>query len=262
MNFHIYDIIFVLFLTIMAIFGYIKGFITRLYDIVGTFVVIFLSYFFMRPVSSLWIIYPYESTDALTTMIGHMMNQIMIFVILLVVFTIIKKILGLAIKPLLKGLSDSFTITTLTDKLLGILFSVIEGIIISYLCLVFVVIPFYDHGTENIQKTFLTKYVIQIVPDVANQLSETISGLETFHETSSQDTDVLVKLMLTARDMNLIDDEQFMNVFQTYVETQLEHHDVALSSHQLQKLEDILRDSGYVETQLDHIISKINVSDK
>ena len=108
MNFQMIDIIFVIFLFIMAIIGYIKGFVTRLYDFLGMIVVLCLSYFLTKPLSSILTIYQYDHQDQLASMIGELINQMIIFVILLIGLTIIKKLLGLAIKPVLKGIMETF----------------------------------------------------------------------------------------------------------------------------------------------------------
>lgn len=47
MDFQILDIIFVIFLFIMTIFGYIKGFIVRLYDFASTLIVLFCLIFYV-----------------------------------------------------------------------------------------------------------------------------------------------------------------------------------------------------------------------
>ncbi len=258
MNYHIFDIIFILFLSIMAILGYMKGFVTRLYDLIGSIVVLFLSYFLMKPVASIWKIYPYENTDVLTTLIGQIMNQILVFIVLFVILTIIKKVIGLFIKPLLRRIMDIFKITSLVDHLLGVILSLAEALFISYLCIIFVVIPFYDRHLEKIQNTMLVKHVVNIVPDAASKMSQLTSGFELV---SLNDIEMLTKLMLTANDFYLIDDEQFEQIFQEHVEQQLDNYEVALSSSQIQKLKDILLDAGYTNEHLNQIISKINVSD-
>lgn len=262
MNFHIFDIIFICFLLIMGVFGYLKGFITRLYDFVGTLVVLFVSYFFCKPLSLIWVVYQYDQTDAFSKIIGQIMNQLLIFVILFVVLTIVKKILGFMIKPLLNKIMDTFKLTSFTNKVLGVVLSMGEGLLISYLCLIFVVIPFYNNGMQEIQSTTLTKHVIEIVPGVASQINETITGFKNYQQTSFNDTNVITKLLLTANDLHLIDDNQFMTIFDEQIKKQIEKQNITLSVIQLQELEDILKDSGYNDNQIKGLISKINVSDE
>ena len=100
------DIIFVIFLVLMAIFGYIKGFVTRLYDFVGTIIVLFLSYFLAKPLSSLISIYSYDATDVFASMVGQMINQILVFIII-IIFPIAVKLKNLFLR---KKISNLFSL--------------------------------------------------------------------------------------------------------------------------------------------------------
>ena len=105
----------------MAIFGYIKGFITRLYDVISFLIVLFLVYLLSDPLASVWKVYQYQETDLISSMFGAMINKIIIALILFIVLMIIKKIVGHFIKPLLKGLMHTFSLTTFVDRFLGII---------------------------------------------------------------------------------------------------------------------------------------------
>ena len=194
------DIIFVIFLFIMAIIGYIKGFVTRLYDFLGMIVVLCLSYFLTKPLSSILTIYQYDHQDQLASMIGELINQMIIFVILLIGLTIIKKLLGLAIKPVLKGIMETFALTSFVDKVLGLLLSLIEGIVIGYLALAFIVIPFVENGKTMIQDSILAPRILNIVPQVSESMMNMGSLLE-FDNKDAMQPENLTKLMLTAMDM-------------------------------------------------------------
>ena len=79
MNSVIIDIVFVLFFMFMALFGFIKGFITRLYDFIGTIIACFVSYWLSKPISSIVILYSYDQSDLLSQMFGKMINQVLVF---------------------------------------------------------------------------------------------------------------------------------------------------------------------------------------
>lgn len=256
------DICFVIFLILMAILGYVKGFVLRLYDLLGTIVVLMLSYFLSKPLSSLIMIYQYDKQDTLARMVGQMVNQILVFVILIIVLTIIKKLLGIVIKPVLKGLIDTFSLTSFVDKSLGVIMSLIEGVFVTYLVLVFIVIPFTGSGVQAIERTTLAKQVVQIVPNVSEQvisLSQTLQGTPGNSERSIEN---IIKLMLIAKEMNLIDDEQMLTLFQENVQDELNSNSITLTASQKQQLEDMLLQTGYSKSQLQSLLSKINVSDK
>lgn len=254
------DLIFVVFFIFMAIVGYIKGFVTRLYDFAGTIIVLFLSYFLAKPMSSIIMIYKYDTTDAFASMVGQMINQIVVFVILLVVLMIIKKLLGLAIKPVLKGLMQTFSLTSFVDKVLGLILSVIESLIIAYLVLVFAVIPFVNNGTAMTQDSFIASRIIQLVPDVSQSVMDMSQYLKTDQNTQFDSPETLTKLMLSAIDMNLIDSQQAEKILSENILNQLNEKNITLTPKQKQQIEVILQESGYSKNELMDILGKINVS--
>ncbi len=257
MDFQILDIIFVIFLFIMTIFGYIKGFIVRLYDFASTLIVLFLSYFLCQPLSSLWTIYHFEETDVITGLIGKMLNQLLVFIVLFIILMIIKKLLGIVIKPVLKGFMETFKITALTDKILGVILSFLEGLVISYLCLVFVFIPFYDQKMEKLQNTLFTKYVIELVPHTAQKVSDFMTTVEM---SSFDDEEALIKILLMAKEMNLINNEQFQTVFEEQILSELQNKNIHLSIEQVQELEDILQEFQYDQNKINQIKGYIQQS--
>ena len=89
------DIIFIGFLVLSAIAGYMKGFITRLYDIVSLILVIYISFYFSKPLSHMIDINPAALNNPAVTMVSQLLNQIIVFIILLVGLFIVKIILGI-----------------------------------------------------------------------------------------------------------------------------------------------------------------------
>ena len=140
MIFSLIDILCVAFLLICAIFGYRKGFIVQLYDIISFLFVLFLVYLLSEPLSSIWTIYAYDQSDFIASMLGAMINRLAVGFILFIGLMIIKKIIGFLVKPVLKGVMHSLALTSFLDRLLGLISHVLEGIITIYLVLVFLVI--------------------------------------------------------------------------------------------------------------------------
>lgn len=260
MNLHIIDIIFVIFFIFMAIIGYIKGFVTRLYDFVGTIIVLFLSYFLAKPLSSIIILYKYDATDAFASMIGQMINQIIVFVILLLVLMVIKKLLGLAIKPILKGLMETFALTSFVDKTLGVLLSCIESVMIGYLILVFIVVPFVGQGATLIQESPIASRIVKLVPDVSTSMMDMTQYWKSDQAGTIDSPETLTRLMLTAIDMNLIDTKQAEKILTDHVLESLKEKDISLTENQKKQIEGILKESGYSQAQLENILKNINVS--
>ncbi|MCD8028728.1 MAG: CvpA family protein [Erysipelotrichaceae bacterium] len=136
------DIVCLIFIIVMTIYGYMKGFVVRLYDLIGTILVIFLSRFLSSILASQYTIYHYDTTDIISITIGQVVNQIIIFILLFIFLTIIKKLLGMVLKPVLLGITHFFSLTAFIDHLLGAILSIVESVILIYLVLLFVIIPF------------------------------------------------------------------------------------------------------------------------
>ena len=135
-NPYIIDIIIGLFLIIYTFIGYLKGFIIRLYDFFSLFIAYFLTINFSFPLSKLITLYQLEG---LLEPIGIKVNQLLVAVILFIVGYFILKGIGVLLKPFLKKIVSLLKMTKLLDHLLGLILSIIEGIIIVY----FVTMPHY-----------------------------------------------------------------------------------------------------------------------
>lgn len=261
MNSTIIDIIFIVFFIIMAIFGYIKGFISRLYDFVGTIIVLLLSYWLSQPISSIVILYHYEKTDILASMIGTIVNRIFVFFVLLIILFVIKKILGFIIKPLLESISDKFALTSAVNHILGVAFSLIEGVIISYIVVIFMITPAYPQGKDMIDQTIVAKHILDIVPSITNQVQNINTNLDALYS-SKQSLEDMTQLMLTAHDLGFIDDEQLLTIMKENVFEELKSEKITLSLSNKEKIEEVLKQSGYNTNRIQEILSNINVSDE
>lgn len=260
MNSTVIDIIFIIFFIIMTIFGYIKGFITRLYDFIGTIIVIFLSFWLSKPVSSIVILYHYDKTDIIAKTIGAFINQVVVFFALLIVLWIVKKFLGLLIKPLLESISDKFVITSALNHILGVILSFIEGIVISYIVVIFMMTPVYPQGQDMIDQTVIAKHILDIVPSVTKEVQNMNTNIESLYNTK-QSLENMTQLMLSMHDLGIIDDEQLLTIMKESLVDELKNKEINLSLSDKKKLEDILKQSDDYPV-LKEILSNINVSDE
>lgn len=261
MNSTIIDVIFIIFFVIMAIFGYIKGFITRLYDFIGTMIVLFLSFWLSKPISSIIILYHYDGTDIIANAIGSIINQIVVFFALLIILFIIKKVLGFVIKPLLESLSDKFALTSALNHILGVVLSLIESIVISYIVVVLMITPAYPQGKEMINQTIVAKHILDIVPSVTEKVQDMNTNIESLYNTK-QSLESMTQLLLTAHQLGLVDDEQLLTMMKESVFDKLKNEEITLSLSDKDKVEDILKQSDYNNTIVKEILSNINVSDE
>ncbi len=241
----------------MAIFGYIKGFITRLYDVISFLIVLFLVYLLSDPLASVWKVYQYQETDLISSMFGAMINKIIIALILFIVLMIIKKIVGHFIKPLLKGLMHTFSLTTFVDRFLGIILSVIEGVIYIYLILVFIYIPFFENSKQQIENSQIAHAITQLVPEVSQSVMD-IQVLQHQDENLDQySLDVLTRLTFNALDLNLINEEDALKIFEEYILNQEQTNSLQLTDSQAQKLRELLENSNYSTQQIQNILSEM-----
>lgn len=262
MNVATLDIIFIVFLVIMLVVGYIRGFVTRLYDVVSTLLVLFLSYLLTNPISSYITFYKYDNDDVVSMMIGQYMNTLIVFIVLLIILFIIKKIIGIFVKPLLKGIMEKFKITSFADKVLGIILSFVEAIVITYLVLVLWIIPFSSEGVQNVEETNIVKYVLDLSPQLSDSIIELRNSFENVSENASSfSLQSLTKMMLASAEVGYLDDEAFLKTFEENVLKGLESETINLSQDQRNEIDDIMDELGYTQSQKDLILSHIKVSE-
>jgi len=258
MNAYIIDIIFVIFLVVMTILGYIKGFVTRLYDLVSLIIVLCLTYFLAQPLSHIITIYQYDQTDVFSQFVGSFINQLVVGTLLFVVLFIIKKIIGIALKPILKGTVHTFHLTTFIDKVLGMLLSLVEAVFIAYLAITFVLIPFYKEGAQQLPNTQITKHVLKIMPVISEQMGELGNFIQDV-DTDSYSLQTAIQMLLIADDLGLLDEQQVNALLKEDVLQNIKDKDVTITSSQKQQLEEFMNKKGY-NKKWEEISKYINVS--
>ena len=135
-------------------------------------------------------------------------NRITAFFILLFILTIIKKFLGFFIKPLLDDIISITSITEKINKFLGLLLSIIESIIISYLALHLVLTPIVKDGVKVIEQTKVSKIVLNIVPQYSNILINMQENNDLLSDTIINDT--TVSLLLDSYNVGIINQKQMI----------------------------------------------------
>lgn len=263
LNSIIIDIIFIAFLAIMSFFGYKKGFITRLYDVLTIILVLFLSFVLANPLSHIISIFPYNKDDLIANVVGSTINLVIVFIVIFIVLFIIKKIIGVFVKPTLKSIMNKFSMTSFVDKTLGIVLSLIEAIFIAYIILVFVFIPFYDNQAKLVNQTIFAKQVVQLVPEVTEDVMQFADAFNQVrnHETSSYSLQSLTQLLIMAQDFHLLSDEQLQTIVKENLAQELKKEKISLSLEEKQQIEDLLLESGYNTSKIKEIIQNINVRD-
>lgn len=257
MNFFLIDTICVAFLIIAAIIGYKKGFITQLYDFASFILVLFLVYFLSEPLASLWKVYQYDANDYVAAMVGSMINRILVGLLLFVGLMIIKKIIGLLIKPALKGLMHSFHTTSFIDGLLGMGCQVLQSLLTIYIILVFLVIPFWKPGRQMVENSYLANMIVQAVPNVSQSVIDMSDLLQQNQNMETFSKEMLVRLTLEALQLNVIDEQEALKIFEENILKQENPQSIQLDPSQVEQLKSLLENSSLSQQQIQNFISQI-----
>ena len=171
------DTVIVFILLLMLIFGYFKGFVYRVYDLMATVVSLLAALYASSPLSAIYQIYKVEGIGEI---VGKTINRFIIFIILFIALKVILLIIGKFIKPILKNIIYTISIFEHLDHLLGALVSLIEGTIIIYLALIFVITPIIPGGKENVEKTVVASKILELVPSVTEEMKALSDGFDVF----------------------------------------------------------------------------------
>lgn len=254
------DIIFIAFLVLIAVFGYIRGFITRLYDFLSLIFVVYVSITFSKPISTMVNIYPEASNDIVGNMITQVLNHIIVFAVMFIGLLIMTKIIGFVIKPLLKGIVHKFSLTKFADQTLGLGLGLVEGLIISYIVLLVMLTP-VSTVRHMVEESQLASLYIKMVPSITNNvidLSDGMIELDLNHSSHKS----FMKVMLSAYDMQLIDDDQVNSLIQNYLIPELSKKNISLTKEEYHQFKDIMENIDYNDDVIKKILSNINVSDE
>ena len=251
------DIYICIFLIIMAIFGYKKGLITRLYDFASLFIVIYLSYILSIPLSRYF--YVSDLNEPISLLLTQCINHITAFIFIFVILFIIKKIIGILIKPLLKKIVKIFSLTDFVNNLLGLILSLIEGIIISYIAIIMLLTPIYEKGYEMVSQSIISQFLLNNAPSITHEVIDLSKSLTNISKEHNSDQDVM-NLLLLAYDYHFINDDHLDILIYDYLNSEIDK--TTLTSSQYEVLNQMLDSSHCDENTKKNIIRKVNVSDK
>ena len=96
----------------------------------------------------------------------------LVAVILFIVGYFILKGIGVLLKPFLKKIISLLKMTKLLDHLLGLILSIIEGIIIVYFVISMIFIPFINQGKETIEQTYIGSFIIDTMPHYFSSIAD------------------------------------------------------------------------------------------
>ena len=263
------DTVIVFILLLMLIFGYFKGFVYRVYDLMATVVSLLAALYASSPLSAIYQIYKVEGIGEI---VGKTINRFIIFIILFIALKVILLIIGKFIKPILKNIIYTISIFEHLDHLLGALVSLIEGTIIIYLALIFVITPIIPGGKENVEKTVVASKILELVPSVTEEMKALSDGFDVFTNIindginydsfDARNVAALAASLNSAYKHGLINQEDLESaLIKYYDEIDRVNEPISLNQDQYNEVVDVLSKLDSAKFDQTKILNKIIVSE-
>ncbi|MDD8048168.1 MAG: CvpA family protein [Thomasclavelia sp.] len=254
------DIGIIVFLLVMIIIGYMRGFVLRLYSLVSLIVSILGAYIISDPVSKMIIIYKLD--DFLST-VGEFINRMIIFFVLFVIIKLLLMALGFLLRPFIKDVLYKVNIIEKADHVLGVFVGLIEGFIYVYFILILVVSPLVGGGKDAVDNSFLGNQIVKLIPNVYSQLSAT-TDLSSISINTADTGDTLYSVATTlnkAYDAGLISNEQLNSMAGNYIQYLDDVDSINLTSSQREEVVKLVNKLDNTKYNHEDILKKIKVSE-
>jgi uncharacterized membrane protein required for colicin V production len=267
-NATILDIVFIVFIVVMLLIGYIKGFVVRLYDFLATLVALLLSLFLSGPLNDMFHLY---TTSGMMSIIGVFINRMFLFGILFSIFRLLFFILGRFIKPGLKSVVSKLSFIEKFDRLLGVILSFIEVLLISYLVLLLSVSPIFSDGKEVVDDTIVAKQVLKIAPSLSDKVMQMTDDFILLKEvmeqginydTSPQSISLMTSLLSGAKNFEMLSKEDMETLIYTYIDTLDDLKEpIVIDQATYQSLQDLIKQIDTTNIDIENVFEKIQVSE-
>lgn len=179
---NIVDIIILVFIVLSAFVGFSRGFFKQTIMFVGTILVICLSFIFKNPLSLfMYKNLPFFKFSGLTSL-NILLYEILAFIILIVVLSIVLVIL-VKITGIVEKILKATIILAIPSKLLGMLVGIIESIVILYFVLFILSLPIIKVPYLNESK--YAKIIMNKTPilsSVCDNIMKTFDEISEFTE--------------------------------------------------------------------------------
>ena len=186
------DIAIVFILVMFAIVGFKRGIIRELASVIGIIIVFILSYTFKGFLGDfLCTILPFFKFNGVIegyTSINLLFYQIIAFIILFGLFLSIYEIV-LNISNVLQKLVNLTLVFIIPSKILGAILSVIEGVVIIFVVLLFLMIPLKDN--DLFKGSTLASKIIYETPILSNstrEITDTMAEIVEIEEGIDEET--------------------------------------------------------------------------
>ena len=187
MSLNIVDVIILLVIGLFIVIGWRNGFIKMTVSTVGVIIVFVLSFLFKNPIAE-WLTFNlpffsffgyFKNITILNVVVYQLIAFIIIYSILMVVYSLVLKLSGLIERVL------NFTIILgIPSKLLGAFLGLIEGIFVCSIVLMIITLPIFEipHLKESKVKDAILSYV-PIVSSASKNTNEAIKEIIDLKET-------------------------------------------------------------------------------
>ena len=194
----IVDIFILVILVSFAIIGFRRGVINSLVAFVGFILVVCLAYLFKGILGDFFVLnlpfIKFSIVASGSVILNIVMYQMIAFIILLIIFGIVYKVL-LAITGVVEKILKLTIILGIPSKILGLVVGALEGYIIVYLLLFFAVQPYISIGILDSSKYANT--ILNKTPVLSDFSEKTLVIINEVHETIKNKDDEDFDLKLT-----------------------------------------------------------------
>ncbi len=186
---NIVDVIIILFIALMGVIGFKKGFLKQTVSTIGFIIVVILAFYLKNPIAEFLSLYLpffkfgglFQGVTALNIILYQLIAFLIVITVLEVILRVIIKITGV-IEKILK-----FTIILgIPSKLLGLLVGLIEGFIIAFIVLFFLNQPAFNIKAFNDSK--LTNKILSSTPILSNISGNMVNTVNDIYELSKDYT--------------------------------------------------------------------------
>lgn len=171
----IVDIIILVILVTFAYIGFKRGFFKSLVSFVGFLLVICLAYVFKNYLGDLFLLnlpfFKFNTAIGEVVTLNIILYQLIAFLIMLIIFGLVYKFL-ITVTGLFEKLLKITIILGVPSKILGLIFGILEGIVIVYLLLFFLAQPFVK--VDILKNSSFSKTILQDTPVLSSFAESTL----------------------------------------------------------------------------------------
>ncbi len=177
------DVIIILVILMEAVIGFKKGFFYKTVSFLGFFLIIILSYYLKNPLSILMYenlpFFNFGGIFAGVTILNIALYEIIAFLIVSIILTIIFRLILVATK-LFEKLLNMTIILGIPSKILGIVVGAIEGVVICFIGLYVLSLPFVNTDVDFIKESKYKDMILTKTPFLAGSADDSIKIYEEF----------------------------------------------------------------------------------